>query len=205
MNSIRSGRRPGPSHTREAIEAAARSAFSERGYDRTTVRAVARSACVDPALVFHFFGSKAGLFAAAMRPPFDAPALFRSAFAGDVSRAGERLARGVVDMLEEPASRARIVGIVRAAATEPSAARLVRELIAGRVYEPLAAALGGGADAPLRATLVGSQIVGLVMARYVVGLEPLASAPRRAVEAALAPVLQRYLTGPLGHTLGEAT
>jgi hypothetical protein len=86
---------------------------------------------------------------------------------------------------------------VRAAASEPEAARLVRELVTGELLAPIIQALDVD-DAPLRASLVGSQIVGLVMARYIVGVEPLASCPPEVVVAALAPTLQRYLAGPLG-------
>lgn len=88
-----------------------------------------------------------------------------------------------------------MTGLVRAAAAEPEAARMVRELIAREVFARIISALG--VDADLRASLLGSQVVGLVMARHIVALEPLASLPAERVAAAIAPNLQRYLTGTL--------
>ncbi len=192
----RAGRRPGTSGTREAIAAAASGLFAERGYDRTSVRSIAAAADVDPALVTHFFGSKAELFVAVVQLPVPPALIIAQVVEGDRRHAGERLARFLLGILEDPRGRATITGIVRAAASEPRAAELVRELITREILTPMAAALG--ADQPeLRAALAGSQIVGLVMARYVVGVPPLAAAPPGVVAAAIAPTLQRYLTAPL--------
>lgn len=192
----RAGRRPGVSGTREAIAAAARGLFAVHGYDRTTLRAIAREAGVDPALVVHFFGSKQRLFLAVVELPFEPAQVMPQILAGDRNEVGRRFAGFVVDLLENPESRSRVVGLVRAAASEPAAARVMRELLAGRILGPLAAALGTG-DSELRATLVGSQVVGLVMARYVVGVEPLAALEAEALVDALAPTLQRYLVEEL--------
>jgi AcrR family transcriptional regulator len=192
MNSTRRGRgrRRGETRTREAILASARRLFAERGYDRTSLRAIAADAGVDPALVAHFFGSKQRLFVEVVEP-------LPRILAGDPAAVGTRLAELIVGLLETPEARARITGVVRAAASEPEAARMVRELLMREVWAPAAAALGAD-DAELRMNLVGSQIVGLVMARYVVGAEPLASLPAEELVAAIGPTLQRYLTGPLG-------
>jgi AcrR family transcriptional regulator len=195
----RPGRRPGANVTREAILAAARAKFGELGYDRTTIRAVAAEAGVDPALVSHFFGSKQELFLSVVALPFDPAVVLPRLVAGDPEGAGLRLARFVLGVLEDPEARARIVGMVRAAASEPAASEIVRGLITRQVIGPLAESLGAG-DAELRASLVGSQIVGLVMARHVVGVEPLASRPAETLVQAIAPNLQRYLTGPLEGT-----
>jgi AcrR family transcriptional regulator len=191
------GRRPGESGTREAIAAAARLLFSERGYDRTTIRGIADQADVDPALVNHFFGSKLDLFATVTALPDELAAAIPRIADGPKSRAGERLAEFLMDVLEDPDRRAAILSLVRAAASEPEAARAVREIVSERVLSPIAESLA--ADQPkLRASLINSQMVGLVMARYVVALEPLASLPRDEVVRAIAPNLQRYLAGPLG-------
>jgi AcrR family transcriptional regulator len=192
----RSGRRPGESGTREAILRSARSQFAKRGYDRTTIRAIAAGAGVDPALVSHFFGSKQQLFLSVVELPFEPDIVLPSLVAGDRAQVGERLARFIVSVLEDPDARSRITGMVRAAATEPAAARMLRELLTRRVFVPLADALGVD-DARLRANLVGSQIVGLVMARYIVAVEPLGTLPTEDVVRAIAPTLQRYLTGSL--------
>jgi AcrR family transcriptional regulator len=194
--SKRSGRRPGASGTREAIARAARRLFAERGYDRTTLRAIAAEAAVDPALVVHFFGSKQGLFLSVVELPFEPAEVLPEILAGDRTAVGRRFARFVVGVLEDPEARSRMTGIVRAAASEPAAARIVRELLTSRILGPLAASLGAD-DAPLRATLTGSQVVGLVMARHVVGVEPLASLEPEALVDAVGPTFQHYLAEPL--------
>lgn len=191
-----SGRRPGDSGTREAIREAAGRQFAEMGYDRATMRSIARDAGVDPALVVHFFGTKHRLFADVVELPFDPGEVVPVVFAGPRSGIGQRLADFVVTTLEVPEARRRILGMVRAAASEPEAATMVRELVSREVLARVAAELGVE-DAEVRANLVGSQVVGLVMARYVIGLEPLASLPAPAVARAIAPNLQRYLTEPL--------
>jgi AcrR family transcriptional regulator len=190
------GRRPGATRTRDQIAAAARRLFAERGYDRTSVRAIAAEAGVDPALVGHFFSSKERLFLEVVELPFRSVEVVARLTAGDPSAAGARLAEFVLGVLEDPAGRARVTAMVRAAASEPRAAEALRQIITRQVLGPVARALGAE-DAELRASLAGSQVVGLVMARYVVGVEPLASRPAAEVAAAIAPTLQRYLMEPL--------
>lgn len=192
----RSGRRPGDSGTRAAILAAAREQFADQGYDRTSVRSIAAQAGVDPALVSHFHSSKQALFAAVVELPFDPAEVLPRLLAGGHEHVGQRLAEFVVGVMESPEGRRRILGLVRAATSEPEAARLVRELITAEMLGPLAAALPVD-DAPYRAALAGSQVVGLAMARHVIAVEPLASQPPDVVAASLGPTLQRYLTGPL--------
>jgi AcrR family transcriptional regulator len=191
------GRRPGSNRTREAILGSARRLFAELGYDRTTIRAVAAEAGVDAALVIHFFGSKQQLFLSVVELPFEPAEVLPRLLEGDRATVGDRFAGFLVSILDNPDARGRLTGMVRAAASEPEAARMLRELITERVLGPLAHALGVE-DSRLRATLVGSQVVGLVMARHVVGVEPLASVDRDALVRALAPTFQRYLTGSLG-------
>ncbi len=193
----RTGRRPGVSGTREAIAEAARRLFAERGYDRTTIRAVAEGAGVDQALVVHFFGSKQQLFVSVVELPYEPEAVLPELLGGDTETLGVRVARFLVETLESGQGRSRVTGLVRAAASEPEAARMVRELVTSRIFAPLTEALGVP-DAAFRAALIGSQVVGLTMTRYIVGVEPLASIDPEAVVAAIAPTLQRYLLGPLG-------
>ena len=190
------GRRRGESGTRDAIAEAAARLFGGEAYDRVTVRAIASAAGVDPALVIHYFGTKERLFLSVAGLPIPPEEVVARVLAGDRASAGLRLARFVVGVLEDPHERARVTAVVRAAASEPSAAELMRELLSRELTLPLAEALGSE-DAALRANLAGSQVVGLIMARYVVGVEPLASAPAETVVAALAPTLQRYLAEPL--------
>jgi hypothetical protein len=102
-------------------------------------------------------------------------------------------------VLDSPEGRARILGVVRAAASEPEAARMLREFLRGELWAPLAGQLGVE-DAELRVTLCGSQIVGMVMARHVIGVEPLVALSGEALAALLAPTFQRYLVGELNHS-----
>jgi AcrR family transcriptional regulator len=193
------GRRPGESGTREVIAAAARRQFAELGFDRTSLRKVAREAGVDPALVTHFYGSKQQLFLAVVELPFDPAQVVTHLVTGPPEQAGERLARFVVQVLESEPGRRRVLGILRAATSEPEAARLVRELLTAELMAPVAEHIGAG-DARYRAALCASQMVGLALARYVVEIEPLAERSVEDLVAALAPTLQRYLTGPLQPT-----
>ena len=194
----RSGRRPGPSTTREAITRAARAQFSEHGYDRTTIRGVAREAGVDPALVIRFYGSKDALFREVMAlPPAAAEALERIAD-GPRETVGRRLAELIVGLLENPETRAIVVGRIRSAVSHPEAAALVRETVT-RDLRRLTSALTD--DQPdVRAVLAGTHVVGLALARYVVLVEPLASMPAADVVEYAAPTFQRYLVGPLRDT-----
>lgn len=192
----RTGRRPGASGTREAILDAARASFADRGYAATSVRSVAAVAGVDGALVHHYFGTKHGLFAAAMALPLDPAAAVPALLEPGIEGLGERIVRFFLDVWDQPAPRARIQAVLRSALTEEAAADLLREFVTTQVLGPVAAGLGKP-DAELRASLVGTQLVGLGLLRYLVRVEPLASADTETVVAAVAPTIQRYLTGDL--------
>jgi AcrR family transcriptional regulator len=184
----------GDSGTRQAVLEAARRQFSTMGYDRTTMRSVAAEAGVDQKLVAYFFGSKHALFVAASRLPFDPAAAIPEIIGGDPAGIGERLARLIVGMLEDPETGDRLIGLVRAAAAEPEAARAVRDLFTREIWAPAADHIP--ATRPeLAVGLVAAQVLGLVMVRYVIRSEPLASLPADAVVAAMAPTLQRLLGG----------
>ena len=192
----RTGRRPGPNRTRAAILDAARAAFAERGYEAVSVRAVARDAGVDPALVHRFHGSKEDLFVAAMELPISPGRLVPALLAEGVDGRGERLVRTLLELFDRPAAFAPFLALIRGAVSNEHAAAMLREFLAREVLGRLAAA--ASPDRPeLRASLVGSQVVGLAMARYVVGVPPLATTDRETVVACVGPAIQRYLTGPL--------
>ena len=195
MSRARTGRRSGASDTRERIAAAARSQFADQGYERATFRAIAASAGVDPALVVHFYGSKEELFRRVMAlPPQIADALEHVAD-GPRETAGRRLAEVVVGVLENPASRPVVLGRIRCATTHPDAAELVREIVTRDLLR-LASALTD--DRPdTRAVLVGTHVVGIALARYIVRVEPLASMTASDVVDVVAPTFQRYLLEPL--------
>ncbi|AOW93733.1 TetR family transcriptional regulator [Rhodococcus sp. WMMA185] len=195
----RTGRRPGPNTTRSLIEETARKQFAQLGYDRTSMRQIALEAEVDPTLVSHYFGTKLDLFIAVVELPIDPGALIDHVTSGERDSAGVRLATVVLDVLDDEVRRRPIVGMIRAATSEPEAARLVREFLTRNIVIPIAEHLDTD-HADYRAGLVMSQIVGLTLARYIIGVEPLASHPRELVAADLGATLQRYLLGDLSHT-----
>jgi AcrR family transcriptional regulator len=188
----RKGRRPAGADTRAALVAAAREIFVEQGFDRATVRGIAGRAGVDPAMVNHWFGGKEGLFAAAMEIPVDPAALVDELVAGGVDGLGERMVRRFLAVWD--ASRGGpLIAIIRSVSSHEPSARMMREAITHVLFGRLARGLR--LDQPeLRAGLCGSQMVGLAMIRYVLKLEPLASADADTVAAAIGPTLQRYLT-----------
>ena len=193
----RSGRRPGASGTREAILTAAGRQFAEHGYDRASMRAIAAAAGVDQKLIAYFFGSKQGLFVATVGLPFNPTETLPAILAGDRASVGKRLAGLLTQVLEQPELHQRLTAVVRAAATDPATARMMREFLTHELFAPATALLGGD-DAILRLNLAGSQIVGLITARYIVGIEPLASVPPARLADMVAATLQRYLNEPLG-------
>ena len=193
----RTGRRPGVSGTREAILDAARRAFAEQGYQQATVRGVAELAGVDPALVHHYFGTKQELFVAAVQLPVNPVEQLAAVLADDPDLVGRRLAETFLSIWDHAADQSPLLALVRSAVGDEHAAAMLREFITEEVLGQIARRLGSP-DARLRAALVGSQVVGLMMARYIIRVEPLASAPAAQVAAAIGPTLQRYLTGDLG-------
>jgi AcrR family transcriptional regulator len=152
---------------------------------------------VDAGLVHYYFGSKQQLFMAAMELPVDIAQVAPAILAGPPDELGERLARFILDLWGQPRARQLMLGAVRSATSDPVAAGLLRRLLAEGPFAVIARAIDRP-DADLRATLVGSQLVGLAMARYVVGVEPLASAADETIAKAVGPTLQHYLVGDLG-------
>ncbi|MEV4755561.1 TetR family transcriptional regulator [Micromonospora sp. NPDC049559] len=196
----RSGRRPGNPDTREAILAAAREAFAERGFDGASIRSIATGAGVDPALVHHYFGTKDQLFLATIDAPFDPREMLPQVFAEGPDRVGERLIRLFLGVWDSPFGTAG-VALLRSAVSNEWTARLMREFLVTQILRRAMSQLELPPDeAPLRTSLVASQLLGLAMARYVLRLEPLASAPAETVVATVGPTVQRYLTGALPDT-----
>ncbi|MET9218137.1 TetR family transcriptional regulator [Streptomyces sp. NPDC088197] len=191
----RPGRRPGRSGSREAILRAARLKFAEYGYERTTVRGIAREAKVDAALVHHFFRSKEGVFAAAVHEAVR-PMELLPVLAGDPATSGERLLTTVLGLWESAERHDALLAVIRSAVSHETAAGILREFLGREVLGPLAQALAEPQRA-LRSALLGSQLIGLVMARYIIRVEPLASASTPSLIAVYAPVIQNSLTGDL--------
>ena len=190
----RTGRRPGPGRTREKILAAARSQFARSGFEGTTIRGIAAGARVDPKLVLHYFESKEGVFQAAMDFPFDPAQAIPELLRPGLDGLGVRLARFFIDIWDSPAG-VRAHAIVRSMVTSESAAALMRDFVSREILARVAQALE--LDHPqVRASLAASQLIGLAMLRYVVKVEPLASAPPAKLAAWIGPTLQRYFTDP---------
>jgi AcrR family transcriptional regulator len=192
----RTGRRPGESGTREAIHAAACRLFRERGYDATTIRAIASEAGVDPALVMHFFGSKANTFVTAVGWPIDPVCEVPNALARGPEHVGEELARSFISTWDDEGDRSAILALLRSAMSEPKTAAMLREFMVSELFVPLSEALGSD-DGERRGVLAASQVVGVGIVRYVLAIEPLASDDPERVVAAIGPTLQRYLTDDL--------
>ncbi|WP_319458655.1 TetR family transcriptional regulator [Micromonospora sp. RTP1Z1] len=193
----RTGRRPGNPDTREAILTAARAAFAERGFDATSIRGIATAAGVDPALVHHYFGTKEELFRATMNVPIDPAELLPRVLAGGPDGVGERLVRTFLGVWDSPAGAA-AVALLRSAVNNEWTARLMREFLVTQVLRRVLDHLDIDPDElPLRGSLVATQMLGLAMTRYVVRLEPVASADPATLAAAIGPTVQRYLTGDL--------
>jgi AcrR family transcriptional regulator len=192
----RTGRRPGHSGTREAILAAARRSFAEQGYDRATIRGIARQAGVDPALVHHFYGTKEKLFAAAVGFPVVPSDLLGQIRPHDPADFGEALVRALLQVWDAGDNAGKIAALLRSALSNEAVMGMLRQFVTSAILSVIAVASGRD-DAGFRASLVGSQVIGLAMARYVVRIGPLADAPADEIAAAVGPTLQRYLTGRL--------
>jgi AcrR family transcriptional regulator len=156
------------------------------------MRAVARAAGVDPALVHHYFEGKEDLLLAAMEVPFDPRTLLGSVADGPREQTGERIVRAVLGEWEHPDRRPRLLAVVRTAIASEESAHLLRDGFLRLILDQIAS-IPGVDDARRRGNLVASQVVGLLMTRYVVGIEPLASMPPDEVVAAIGPTIQRYL------------
>lgn len=196
MNKSRGPGRPrGPARGREQILDAARPLFLTDGYDRVSLRAIATRAGVDAALISYYFGSKRGLFAAVMQLTTSPPDVARYALRGDPARVPERLIAGTIAVWDDPERGAALGALFRSASSEPDIARLVRELIERELVAVIADHLGG-ADASIRASMMASQITGLIFTRYILQTEPLASMPVGELVAYAAPALHASMQRP---------
>jgi len=191
----RRGRRPGSPDTRAEILVEARALFSARGYAGTSVRAIAAAAGVDAALVHHYFGTKDELFLAALELPVDPRRLLAPLIAEGRDGVAERFLATFLAAWDDPELRPALLAVARAV-MDPAGSKLLTEGFLPVVIAPIGVALG--LDRPEhRMTLVASQVIGIILLRYVLAVEPLASMPSDLVVSTYAPTLQRYFTGPL--------
>lgn len=190
----RTGRRPGGPDTRADVLAAARTRFARVGYDNATIRAIAADADVDPALVHHYFGTKRDLFREAVAFPVDAEQLLAAIDDRPPHEGARILARVFFEVWEDPTTRPQMLSVLRSAMTYDDAAALLRAFVGRELLGPITAALG--VQQPLRVTLAASQMIGIAVLRYVVRVEPLASADVEELVDRVAPVLEAHLFAP---------
>ncbi|GAA1608672.1 TetR family transcriptional regulator [Nonomuraea maheshkhaliensis] len=185
----RPGRRPGSADTRGEILTAARRVFAEKGFDKATVRGIAREAQVDPALVHHYFDTKEGIFTAAMQLPITPQDVIPLLLEGPRMEIGERLVRMILRVTASAETREPMVALIRSAMTNEQAAAMFREFISNALLYQVADRL----QVPhLRVEAGFAQMFGVIMARYVLRLEPMASATHDELVVLLGPTLQRY-------------
>ena len=196
----RPGRPPGTSDTREQILVSARELFARNGFDRTSIRSIAAEAGVDAALVHHYFGTKAHLFAAAIRAPIDPMDIIGPLREVPVERLGYVLPTLLLPIWDSEMGK----GFIATLRSLLAGAEV--SLIRSFIQEVITAEISPRVDSPpgtgrIRVQYVASQLVGVVMARYILELEPFTSLPVDEIAATIGPNLQRYLTGELpGHT-----
>jgi AcrR family transcriptional regulator len=190
------GRRSGGPDTRGEILQAARSSFAHKGFGGTTIRGVATDAGVDPALVHHYFGTKDDLFLAALEIGIDPREIVPQVLAEGFDGAGDRLVRVFLSVWEDPAKRLPLIALVRNGLSSDSGQSLLRDGMVRLVLSGLRDVLPAG-EAERRGQLVGTQLIGLIVGRYLLRLEPLASMSVDELAAWVGPTLQRYLDGDI--------
>ncbi len=188
----RTGRRPGTPDTRDEILAVARRGFATRGYEATSLRGIAADAEVDPALLIHYFGSKEGLFTAATGFPARLSELLAGLEDIPLPEAAESLVRVYLQVVDSDQSRNAILALVRSAVSNEKAAAMLREFMTAELL-PVIGRLTERENAPLRASLVVAQLVGIAVSRHVVRVPPVAGATQDEIVALVAPVIEQYL------------
>jgi AcrR family transcriptional regulator len=186
------GRRPGATESRDQIVSAARQLFGEKGFDGTTIRGIAATAGVNPALVHHFFGTKQQLFFAALDSPFETAEVLQRIIEGPHEELGQRIVGSFLALWGDPASRASLLALIRSATTNEQAATMFRKFIDAALLSPGNTALNVPKE---RLTAAAAQMVGLAFLRYVIRVEPLVSIEDEEIVRLVAPAIQRYIDG----------
>lgn len=189
----RRGRRQGEPVSRDVVLAAAKERFARDGYEKTTLRAIARDAAVDPSMVLYLFGSKADLFRESLRLIID-PTLLTAAMVGDEGTIGERVVEQYLRIWEAPETSATMVAMLSSATSNSDANEAFRTFMREYVQTAVSGVIGGDERARLRSTLAATAMVGTALLRYVIKVPPLATLPAEDVARLLAPTVTRYLT-----------
>ncbi|GAB3274664.1 TetR family transcriptional regulator [Sinomonas notoginsengisoli] len=193
----RRGRPDDGGDRRARIVAAAARLFAEQGFDGVSLRQVAREATVDPALVHHYFDGKEDLFSAAVSLPADPGDLLATLDPSMSEGRGRYVAHAVMQLWEGP-QQAVLSAFLRTTLGSTTRTRLLRDVVRRRILSRVAEGLPyDDGERELRAALAATQVVGFIIARYVVKLEPIASLAPAEAEALLAPAVERHLTAPL--------
>jgi AcrR family transcriptional regulator len=193
----RRGRRQGEPVSRGVVLAAAKQRFATEGYEKTTLRAIARDAHVDPSMVLYLFGSKEELFRESLRLILD-PDMLVAALTGEADDdpdIGTRMVRTYLRIWETPDTAASMRAMLQSATSNSDAHEAFRDFMQNYVLTAVSGVLGGGEQARLRAMLAASQLVGVAILRYVMEVPPLATLSADEIERLIAPTLTRYLTG----------
>ncbi|MFG1933082.1 TetR family transcriptional regulator [Mycobacterium sp. NPDC048908] len=192
----RRGRRQGGPVSRDAVLAAAKQRFAAEGYEKTTLRAIASDAHVDPSMVLYLFGSKEELFRESLRLILDPDVLVAALTGGpgDDPDIGTRMVRTYLRIWEAPDTAASMRAMLQSATSNTDAHDAFRGFMQNYVLTAVSDVLGGGEQARLRATLAASQLVGTAVLRYIIEVPPLATLPPDDVVALIAPTVTRYLT-----------
>ena len=193
--SRRRGRRQGEPVSRDAVLRAAKHRFAVEGYEKTTLRAIASDAHVDPSMVLYLFGSKAELFRESLRLIIDPDVLVAAMAEGD-GDIGTRMVRTYLGIWENPDTATSMVAMLQSATSNSDAHEAFRGFMQSYVLTAVSGALGGGEQARLRAMLAASHLVGVAMLRYVINVAPLATLSAEEVVTIVAPAVTRYLTAP---------
>jgi AcrR family transcriptional regulator len=191
----RRGRWRSGAQSRERILTAALANFARDGFERTTMRAIAADARVDPAEIHYFFKTKEGLFAAALSQPEAVKTLLVELLRDGIDELAPRLLAHVLRRLDAPESVDPLIALVRSAPTHAESVAMLRETFHEQIGAHLTEVLHID-DVEVRLGLFSTQLIGLLMSRYVLRLAPIASAEPEALVAWIGPVLQGYLTGP---------
>ena len=190
---VKVGRRPGTGDTRSQILEAARTAFGERGFDAATIRGIAAVARVDPALVHHYFSTKADLYAAAIELPLAPSTVIPQVFAGDAAGLGRRITEFFFSVWEAPESRRPLLAMLGGAigGNERGTAGF-REFLVSGLLDRAVVAIGRGRDVEVKVELAMAHLLGVAVLRYVVRIEPLANLDVGQVVDLVAPRIQSY-------------
>ncbi len=193
----RGRRRKSQGDTRSMILEVALRRFATAGFDQTTSVGIAREAGVDPALILYYFGSKETLFFEAVRERLSPQLETAFAGAGRTSRIGPQIVDTFLGLWDDQEQGRALAALIRAGVSSERIGRMFREFIRSEILPQVASRVGSDRQ-EFRVGLAASQLFGLGLARYVLRLEPVASARREDLVAAAGPTITRYLTGSLG-------